>query len=163
MKGEQTEPVRDRTSRRVFTALFATVLFGCSGITPAKGRPVEFRSDTAPRVNYKTIVVIAADDAKNALKMSATVRALLNKDGWNAIRRSGRWTSEEDAMNDVCRAGQVEKVDGLLVVSYDALLLRECTTKLTAYKVNGGGRLGLPEMTRRLENYFRSMATVPAQ
>jgi hypothetical protein len=152
-----------RAARTAAALIAVNSLFACSGITPAKGRPTEFRSDTAPRVNYKTIVVIAADDNKNALRMSASVRTQLNKDGFKAVRRAGHWTSEEDAMNEVCRAGQPERVDGLLIVSFDALLLRECTSKLTAYKVNGGGRLGIQEMTFKLENYFRSMATIPAQ
>jgi len=154
---------RARSARTTIALFGLTSIFACSGITPAKGRPTEFRSDTAPRVNYKTIVVIAADDNKNALKMSSVVRTQLNKDGFNAIRRSGRWTSEDDAMNDVCRAGQPEKIDGMLVVSFEMLLLRECSSKLTAYKVNGGGRLGVPEMTLKLENYLRSVATAPAQ
>jgi len=136
----------------------AFTLFGCGGLLPAHGRVTEFRSATAPRVNYRTLVVIAADDNKNALIMSAAVRRKLTKDGFNAQRRSGHWTSEEDAMNEVCRADQTDPAQGLLIVSYDTLILRECTSKLAAYKVNGGGKLGLEEMADRLEQYLKVMA-----
>jgi hypothetical protein len=131
---------------------------GCKSLLPAKGRVTEFRSATAPRVQYSTIAVIANDDTSNALKMSATVRTQLTKDGWNAVRRTGRWTSEEDALLDICNPNNPEPAQGVLIVSYDTLHLRECKTKLTAYKINGGGRLSLPELTERLERFLKVSA-----
>jgi hypothetical protein len=150
-------------SRRVRWAgafvLFAGLgLGGCKSLLPAKGRVTEFRSSTAPHVTYSTIAVIANDDTPNTIKMSATVRSTLTKDGWNAIRATGRWSSEEEAMLEICNPNAATPAQGLLIVSFDTLHLRECKSKLTAYKINGGGRLSLPELTERLERFLKTSA-----
>jgi len=134
------------------------LLGGCKSLLPAKGRVTEFHSSTAPKIAYSTIAVIANDDSQNTIKMSATVRSQLTKDGWNAVRRTGRWSTEEEALLEICNPNNPEPAQGVLIVSFDTLHLRECKTKLTAYKVNGGGRLSLPELTERLERFLKTSA-----
>jgi hypothetical protein len=149
-----------RSIARLAPVLAAASTLGCANLLPAKGRVTEFRSTTAPNVAYKVIAVIASDDSNSSLRMSATVRTQLNENGVAGVRRSGRWDSEDTAVNEICRTpGPEGSVQGVVIVSYDTLVLRECESRLVAYKIIGGGRLALNQMADRLIEYVRSTTT----
>jgi hypothetical protein len=138
----------------VFLALATTMfLTGCGSIIKPP-KMVERRSEI-PGNSIKTIAVIAGDDMQTTIRMSAGVREQLTKGGWNAIRKSGRWASEVEALEEICKPG-TETVDGVLVVTYNILNLRHCESKSTAYRIEGGGELGLPQMAERLMVYLRT-------
>jgi hypothetical protein len=114
------------------------------------------RRSEIPGNGIKTIAVIAADDMGTTIRMSAQVRTQLSDGGWNAIRRAGRWESETQALEEICQPNADPRVDGVLIVSYNTLTLRHCETKGTAYRIEGGGAIGLTEMAERLMNYLRT-------
>lgn len=135
------------------------VLAGCSGMVPARGRTDEFRSTTAPKANYTAVAVIGGDNSGPTLQMSANVRAQLTESGINAVRVAGRWDDERDALQDICLPTAEEPVQGVLIVTYSTLILHECTSKQIAYRIVGGGRLGISQMADRVLQYIRSVAS----
>jgi hypothetical protein len=141
---------------RLMPVLALATTLGCSQLLPARGRVTEFKSTTVPNVTYKTIAVIASDDTNNAIRMSASVRSQLTENGINGVRRSGRWDNEDNAVNEICRnAGPEGLVQGVVIVSYDTLVLRECESKLVHYKIVGGGRLALNQLADKLIGFVK--------
>jgi hypothetical protein len=137
-------------------AATAAVLGGCGSLI--KSPRMNERRGEIPGNGIKTIAVIASDDMGTTIRMSAQVRQQLSDGGWNALRRSGRWTSEADALEEICQPTADPRVDGVLIVSYNVLTLRHCETKSTAYRIEGGGALGLEQMAERLMEFLRTGA-----
>ena len=126
----------------------ALLLGGC-----AKNSRFEDWSPTVPGSRFKTIGTVASNSARTSIRMTVQVREQLNKAGLNAVRRGGRWDSIGAAVALLCAPGAEDPVDGVLVVSYDHLVLYDCETKKAAYEIgtaSAGGGLGLREMTDRL-------------
>jgi len=102
------------------------------------------------------IAVIAGADARYDIRMATLVREELTDAGITAIRRTGRWSSEGDALMDICPTGQISSADGVVFVYYNQLVLWECRGKTKAIEIFGGTEAGLPGMTRRLVEYLQS-------
>jgi len=128
---------------------------GCGGlIKPLK--TVEQRNEKISGSKYKSVAVIAGDETRNTIRLSAQVREQMNTQGISALRRAGRWSSQLEAFNDICRPDQDPRIDGVLIVTYDRLELHDCETKGVAYYIVGGAKLGLNEMTDKLLAYLRT-------
>jgi len=130
-------------------------LAGCSILM----RPTQASEQVNPQVDQSTmsaIVVIAGDDARYDLRMASLVRDKLTEAGFNGIRRSGRWASENEALNDICPTNQVASADGIIFVYYNQLILWDCKTRLKAIQVFGGTEAGLPGMTDRVIAYLQA-------
>jgi len=135
--------------------MIAAALTACSTILPPR-KVTEFRNPDVPGTQFQTIAVIAGDETGPGLRMSAGMREELNKNGWKAVRRSGRWSNENEAVAGICQV-QEEKVDGVLIVFYNQLVLRACSVDTTAFRiVSSGGEMGLPQMAQRLFSYLRA-------
>jgi hypothetical protein len=130
------------------------LLSGCSILWKNKKSSEQAHSATVGS-NYRAIVVIAGNDARYDLRMSAMVRQQLTDNGVVALKRSGRWGGEAEAVNDICPTGQAGNIDGVLFVYYNQLTLIDCRTHVRAYEVQGGDEAGLPGMTKKLLNYLQ--------
>jgi len=119
------------------------------------GKVTEIVSSSVPGDSFKTIVVISGDDDQNSLQVTARVRQQLNDRGLNAQRRSGLWSTEREALVDICPLGEVSAVDGLLFVMWNELDLYDCRTHKPAYQVRGG-MVGTNVMLQRMMRYLRS-------
>lgn len=136
-------------------AVLALGLSACGSIFPQR-KLTEFRNADVSGAQFKTIAVIAGDDSSPGLRMSVLVREQLNKEGWSAVKRAGRWQSENEAVADICR-GTEQRVDGVLIVHYNQLTLRACSVDTTAYRItSSGGEMGLPQLGQRLIAYLRT-------
>jgi hypothetical protein len=138
----------------VVTVIGALLLAGCGALIKPP-RVVEQRNDRIQASKFKTLAVIGGDDARTTIRMSAQVREQLTKSGFNAVRRAGRWAGQMDALNEICQPGD-EAVDGVLIVVYDRLTLHDCESKGVSYSIQGGGRIGLPEMADKLITYLKT-------
>ena len=118
------------------------------------GKTNEIVSSSIPGDSFKTIVVISGDDDQNALQITAKVRQQLNDAGLTALRRSGLWSGEREALAEICPLGQPADVDGLLFVNWNDMSLYDCRSHKPAYKV-GGGMQGTDLMVKRLMRYLR--------
>ncbi len=128
---------------------------GCSGLLKPM-KTVEQKNEKIPGSKYKSVAVIAGDETRTTIRLSAQVREQMNSSGVTALRRSGRWASQLEAFNDICRPDQDPRVDGVLIVTFDKLELHDCETKGVAYYIVGGARLGLNEMTDKLLAYLKT-------
>ena len=118
------------------------------------GKVTEIVSSSVPGDGFRTIVVISGDDDQNSLQVTARVRQQLNDRGLNAQRRSGLWSTEREALADICPLGEVSAVDGLLFVMWNELDLYDCRTHKPAYQVRGG-MIGTNVMVQRMMRYLR--------
>jgi len=138
----------------------ASIIGVAIGVTAAAcasgpyGKVTEIVSSTVPGDSFRTIVVISGDDDQNALQVTARVRQQLNDRGLNAQRRSGLWSTEREALLDICPLGEVSPVDGLLFVMWNELNLYDCRTHKPAYQVRGG-MIGTNVMIQRMMRYLR--------
>ena len=129
----------------------AAVAAACAG---PYGRMNEIVSASVPGDSFRTVVVIAGDDDQSALQITAKVRQQLNDAGFSALRRSGLWSVEREALADICPLGQPTDVDGLLFVYWNELDLYDCRSHKPAYQVRGGMQ-GTDLMVKRLLRYLR--------
>jgi len=137
-------------------AAVATFTSSCGSLFPQR-KVQEFRNAEVAGTTFQTIAVIAGDETSPGLRMSATMREELNKEGWKGVRRAGRWANENEAVTEICRVTGEEKVDGVLIVFYNQLVLRSCSVDTTAFRiVSSGGEMGLPQMAQRLYAYLRT-------
>ena len=137
------------------SAVWVALLAGCGSlIKPMK--TVEQKNDRIPGNKFQAIAVIAGEDTRPGLRLSAQVREQINQNGITAVRKAGRWASQLEAFNDICRTDQEEPVKGVLIVTYDRLVLHDCDTKGVAYSITGGAALGLTQMTDKLVAYIKS-------
>jgi len=118
------------------------------------GKVTEIVSSSVPGDSFRTIVVISGDDDQNSLQVTARVRQQLNDRGLNAQKRSGLWSTEREALVDICPLGEVSAVDGLLFVMWNELDLYDCRTHKPAYQVRGG-MIGTNVMVQRMMRYLR--------
>ena len=121
------------------------------------GKITEIVSDAVPGDSFRAVVVIAGDDDQNTLQITARVRQQLNDKGLTAQRRSGLWSTEREALLDICPLGGTSAVDGLLFVTWSELNLFDCRTHKPAYQVRGGMN-GTNLMVDRLMRYLRPHA-----
>ncbi len=128
---------------------------GCAELIPKKARSNEEKSRQHEGSKYQVIVVIAGGDSRGELRMSALVRQRLIEGGWQAVRRSGRWGTEIEALADICPQGEAVTTDGVLFVYYNQLTLFDCRSRTPAYRVDGGDELGIDQMSNRLIGYLR--------
>jgi hypothetical protein len=131
--------------------LVAAVVAACAG---PYGKVTEMTSASIPGDSFRTIVVISADDDQSALQITARVRQQLTDAGITALRRTGIWSIEREALADICPLGQPSQVHGLLVVSWNDLSLYDCRSHRPAYQIRGGMR-GTDVMVKRLLTYLR--------
>jgi hypothetical protein len=140
--------------------LFVTIL-----ILWACGRPLLERSKPAeemvakdiPGQKFQVLATIAGSDARTDLRMSLNVRTMLNQAGVTAVRRTGRWETEDAAAQAICK-GAEGKVDGVLFVKYTGLRLVDCETLRNAYQITGNpeaGGPGIRVLTEKLVYYIQ--------
>jgi hypothetical protein len=146
--GFRTHP-RTRGATGLLVAGGLVWLAGCLG-----GRPVVETPSVIPGGKFKVIATVAGGTRSMDLRMSATARKQLNDSGWKGVSRYGRWDTRPDAVREICADGDV---DGVLFVEYNRLELDDCTTKKSAYAIDGSPEkgVGLDEMMKRMMRYLR--------
>jgi hypothetical protein len=149
-------------SRRSAVRLGIAGLLWVAGCKFGQGRPVlEQVSPTIPGGKFQVIATVAGGSGPADLRMSVTVRQLLNDSGWTAVRRAGRWDNQGEAVVAICSGTDVQ---GVLFVWYNRLELDDCETKKPAYAIDGSPErgVGLTEMGNRLIRYLRRQPPAPS-
>lgn len=131
----------------------------CGPIFQKRRPSVERVNSSIPGDRFQVIATIAGGDSRTDIRMSATVRQVLQDSGFTAIRRAGRWDSEADAVRSICEP--VGTVDGVLVIWYDRMVLRDCRTLTSAYEIEAGNEKGITEMASSLMRYLRRQPGAP--
>jgi hypothetical protein len=129
---------------------FAGLTLGCSG---ALGRVEESRDFSIPGERFHRIAIIAGGSTSFDLQVAVRTQQTLEEEGYEASTPSGRWGSPSAAVEDLCAAEDAGQ-DGVIIVVWDDLELRDCETRRVAFHIKGGFG-GVEEMTERLLRYLR--------
>jgi hypothetical protein len=143
----------------------ALLVGACGRSLFLRERPATETRSEVPGNNFKTLATLAATDDRAARRVTANLRADLNKAGVAAVPSSGRWDTEQEAYDDIC-AQKEKPVDGVLLVSYKDLSLIDCQSRQTVFAVEADpaeGGPGIREMTRRLIGYLNGEPAPVAQ
>ena len=135
------------------------------GVVGCGGRPLFQRAKPAeenvskeiPGDKFHVIATIAGSDGRTDLRMSMNVRSMLNDAGVTAVRKQGRWETEDAATTAICQQTDGH-VDGVLVVRYTGLRLVDCATSKNAFEIKGDpeqGGPGIRRLTTRLVDYLQ--------
>lgn len=146
-------PLQRRIRIRSALVVAALVIVACGRSALYGGTADETVHPRIAGSRFRVIAVIAGNDSKPDLNLSAGLRAILRDSGWTALPAPGRWESELDATADVCSRSTFQ---GVLVVLYDRVTLRACPDREIAYEIDGGADLGLRGMASRLMAYLRT-------
>lgn len=154
-------------SRRAYYAtavMLAGIGIACNRPLFDKPRPAveRFNPNIAPS-RFRVLATVAGDNTRPGLQISATARERLADSGFTAIRRSGRWDSQAEAVRQICAPGSIPPVDGVLFIWYNRLELRDCTTEGAAYEIAGQGTVGIQGMVDRLVMWLRREGSPAAQ
>jgi hypothetical protein len=151
--------MNSRWLRSGLLASLGILAVGCGPIFQKRKPSVERVNASIPGGRFQVIATIAGGDSRTDIRMSATVRQVLQDSGFTAVRRAGRWDSEADAVRQICEP--VGTVDGVLVIWYDRMVLRECRTLTSAYEVEAGNEKGITDMANSLIRYLRREPGAP--
>lgn len=144
------------------------------------GKVSEFQSTRIPGSRFHTLTVISGDNEHAAILIAARVRDSLQASKVvNVVNRSGRWVDEAGALREICpdssQAGAMTDssraaiasdssgilatmapVDGVVIVWWNRISLRDCRTQTTAYDATGAAQIGIDELTRQLLRYLKT-------
>jgi hypothetical protein len=146
------------------------------------GKVTEFQSPTVPGTRFRTLSVIAGESDHSSIQIAARVRDSLTASKIvNVVNRSGRWVDEAGALKGICpdpsdtTAGSeasraaiasdstgtlasMAPVDGVVIVWWNRLSLRDCRTQVVAYDATGAAEIGIDGLTRQLIRYLKTKA-----
>jgi len=114
---------------------------------------VETFNATTPVSRFNIIGTLASSDAGMDIRMMVQVREQLLKGGIKAVRTGGTFENVGAAVTELCGPAAAQPIDGLLMVSYNDLVLYDCTTRKAAYEITSNS-LGLQGLTDRLIHYL---------
>ena len=144
------------------------------------GKVSEFQSAKIPGSRFHTVTVIAGDADHSSILIAARVRdSLQSSKVVNVVNRSGRWVDEAGALREICpdssSAGALTDssraaiandstgilatlapVDGVVIVWWNRVSLRDCRTQTTAYDATGAAQIGIDDLTRQLVRYLKT-------
>lgn len=110
--------------------------------------------DAATPVNRFTVVgTLASSDAGMDIRMMIQVRQQLQAAGLQAVRTGGTFENVGAAVTSLCGPAAAQPIDAILMVSYNDLVLYDCTTRKPAYEITSN-TLGLQKLTERLVHYL---------
>lgn len=137
----------------------AGVLIALTGCLQRYSRVNELVNPNIPGSKFRELVVIAEDDDDTSLQIALRVRMRLQQEGWTVIRRGGRWTTEFEALDQLCpradsTAQDAGAVDGVLIVGWDRFTLWDCAERRAAYEIRGG-YTGIDNMFTHLRRYLK--------
>jgi hypothetical protein len=132
----------------------ALVPAACSSIA-YKSRIDEYRNEAIPPTRFTTIAVLPVDADGFDPGIAARVRDNLKKQGVNIATARVMATDSEVSMGVLCPKDDPAEYQGVLWVSFDRLILRDCESTAVAFRALGGYS-GVDALAKRLLIYLRS-------
>lgn len=158
-------------------AVAAVTLAGCFH---PYGKVSEFQSAKIPGSRFHTVSVISGESDRSAIMIAARVRDSLSASKVvNVVNRSGRWADEAGALRELCpdssavsgaqdsarvaiandttgTLAAMAPVDGIVIVWWNRVSLRDCRSQVVAYDATGAAQIGIDDLTRQLIRYLKS-------
>lgn len=140
-------------------ALVAAAGWACSGQSVAYGSSAvqESRAAAGEGRTYEQLAVTPMDPEGYDPQIAGRVERQLQSHGYEAemILVEGAPTSVPVVMEAICTGEQTPlRADGVVFVTWDRLVLRDCETREGAYEVSGGYS-GVDALVEHMVRYFR--------
>lgn len=149
--------------KRLFVALAisAVTLAGCNKLA-YRSRIDEFRNESVSPARFTAIAVLPLDPSGFDPGIAARVRDNLKKEGVNIVSARVMVGDSEASMQQLCPKNDPAEYQGVLWVTYDRVILRDCESTAVAYRAIGGYS-GVDALAKRLLSYLRSAPPPTAQ
>jgi hypothetical protein len=138
----------------VALAILAATLAGCNKLA-YRSRIDEFRNESVSPARFTTIAVLPLDPSGFDPGIAARVRDNLKKEGVNIVSARVMVGDSEASMQQLCPKNDPAEYQGVLWVTYDRIILRDCESTAVAYRAIGGYS-GVDALAKRLLSYLRS-------
>lgn len=139
------------TSRPASTAVAAAAVAALWGCGTFLHKYEEYQNPQVDVARFDSVAVISGSDEQGALQMAARARSRLEEAGVQVVHVRGLWATQLEALDGVCTQFHA---NGLVVVEWNRLTLRDCETRTVAFDVQGGFS-GVDRMADRLVRYLR--------
>jgi hypothetical protein len=145
----------------LLATLSSIVLANCSSLA-YRSRIEEFRNEAVPPDRFTTIAVLPLDASGFDPGIAARVRDNLKKEGVNIVSARVMVGDSEASMQQLCPKEDPAEYKGVLWVTYDRVILRDCESTAVAYRAIGGYS-GVDALAKKLLVYLRGAAPARAQ
>src|SRR5262245_25465417 len=88
---------------------------------------------------FRTVGTVSGGAKRTDKRIAASVRQQMQDSGIAAVRSTGSWATEMEALRYLCAAKGGAPVDGVLFIWYNRLSLLDCASELRAYEIGGEG------------------------
>ncbi|HEY0303375.1 MAG TPA: hypothetical protein VGC44_00310 [Longimicrobiales bacterium] len=145
-----------RRGGHIAFCLLVLSLAGCSSLA-YKSRITEFHNAEVPPSRFATIAVLPLDPKGFDPGIAARVRESLKKEGVNIATPRVMVPESEVSMAQLCPKNDPASYQGVLWVTFDRVILRDCESTAVAYRAIGGYS-GVDALAKKLLVYLRSGA-----
>jgi hypothetical protein len=132
------------------------LMAGCSSLA-YKSRITEFHNAEVPASRFATIAVLPVDPNGFDPGIAARVRENLKQQGINIATPRVMVPESEVSMQQLCPKDDPASYQGVLWVTFDRIILRDCESTAVAYRAVGGYS-GVDALAKKLVIYLRSGA-----
>jgi hypothetical protein len=138
--------------------LLLAALFSPAGCGLAyRTRIEEFRSDSIPGSRFTAIAVLPVTEKSFDPQIAARVKENLRKQGIKIVPARLMMPQSDVSIPHLCPKDNPPEYKGVLWVSFDYILLRDCESAAVAFSAEGG-YAGVDAMAKRLLLYLKSGA-----
>jgi hypothetical protein len=120
-----------------------------------KSRVEEFRNASIPSSRFSAITVLPLDPSGFDPGIAARVRDNLKREGVNVMTARVMAGESEVSMSQLCPKDDPPGYQGVLWVSFDRIILRDCDSTAVAYRAIGGYS-GVDALAKKLLVYLRT-------
>jgi hypothetical protein len=136
--------------------LLAIPLGGCSSLA-YKSRITEFHNAEVPASRFAAIAVLPLDPNGFDPGIAARVREALKREGVTVETPRVMLPDSEVSMPQLCPKDDPAPYQGVLWVTFDRVILRDCESTAVAYRAIGGYS-GVDALAKKLVIYLRTGA-----
>lgn len=139
-------------------ALAVTLLGGACGKLAYKSRIDEFRNASMTADQFSTIAILPVDPNGPDPQIAARVRGQLRREGIAIVNARVLVPEGEVGMKELCSPDAPAEYKGVLFVTWDKLILRDCETSAVAYRA-AGSYSGVDLLAKKLLLYLKGTPT----
>jgi hypothetical protein len=127
---------------------------GCSSMA-YRSRIEEFQNPDVRAARFTSIAVLPVDASGFDPGIAARVRDNLKKQGINVATARVMAAESEVSMAQLCPKNDPPDYQGVLWVTYDRIVLRDCESTAVAYRAIGGYS-GVDALAKKLVTYLKT-------
>ena len=156
----RAHPSRARQFSRsgaLFVVLMAAATATACKSMAYKSRVEEFRNSSIAPSRFSSITVLPLDPSGFDPGIAARVRDGLKREGVNVVTARVMAGESEVSMQQLCPKDDPASYQGVLWVSFDRIIFRDCESTAVAYRAIGGYS-GVDALAKKFLLYLRSPA-----